>query len=199
MNINGLYEDYRREGIFFVVTGPSGVGKTTLMEKLLGRDEGLSYSVSHTTRKQRPNEIDGEDYYFVGEEEFFRIKNEGGFLEWAEIYGDYYGTSRGEVERIRASGLDPFLDIDVQGAEQVRNNSAVDAVFIFIAPPSLEELETRIDNRGAEGSESREKRLNLARDELTRIPEFDYLIVNQHLGQAADDLESVIRAERIKI
>ncbi|MBS3739911.1 guanylate kinase [Candidatus Bipolaricaulota bacterium] len=199
MNINGLYEDYRREGIFFVVTGPSGVGKTTLMEKLLGRDEGLSYSVSHTTRKQRPNETDGEDYYFVGEKEFFRIKDDGGFLEWAEIYGDYYGTSRGEIERIRASGLDPFLDIDVQGAEQVRNNSAVDAVFIFIAPPSLKELETRIDNRGAEGSESRKKRLNLARDELTRIPDFDYLIVNQDLEQATDDLESVIRAERIKI
>jgi len=199
MNINELYKDYRREGIFFVVTGPSGVGKTTLMERLLGRDDGLSYSVSHTTRKQRPNEVDGEDYYFVGQEKFSRIKNEGGFLEWAEIYGDYYGTSRSEIEKIRESGLDPFLDIDVQGAEQVRNNSGVDAVFIFIAPPSLEELETRIDNRGAEGSESREKRLNLARDELTRIPEFDYLIVNQDLEQAADDLGSVIRAERIKI
>lgn len=199
MNINELYEDYRREGIFFVVTGPSGVGKTTLMEKLLGRDEGLSYSVSHTTRKRRPNEVDGEDYYFVGEEEFCGIKNEGGFLEWAEIYGDYYGTSRSEIEKIRESGLDPFLDIDVQGAEQVRSNAAVDAVFIFIAPPSIGELETRIDNRGAEGSESREKRLNIAREELTRIPEFDYLIVNQDLDQATDDLHSVIRAERIKI
>lgn len=199
MNINGLYEDYRREGIFFVVTGPSGVGKTTLMERLLGRDDGLCYSVSYTTRKQRPNEVDGKDYYFVGQEEFSRIKNEGGFLEWAEIYGDYYGTSGSEIEKIRESGLDPFLDIDVQGAEQVRNNSGVYAVFIFIAPPSLDELETRIDNRGAEGSESREKRLNLAREEITRIPEFDYLIVNQDLEQAADDLQSVIRTERIKI
>lgn len=199
MSFNELYENYRREGIFFVVTGPSAVGKTTIMEEVLSQDEDLAYSVSHTTRKERPNEIDGEDYYFVTKEEFVRLKQEGGFLEWAEIYGDYYGTSREEITRIKEDGLDPFLDIDVQGAEQVRNDPSVDAVFVFIAPPSLDELEYRIDERGMEGPESKEERLDLARDELTRIPEFDYLVVNENLEEAIDDLRSVIRGERLKV
>lgn len=199
MSLKDSYEKYRRSGIFFVITGPSGVGKTTIMEHTLGRDERLAYSISHTTRDRRPEEVDGEDYYFVDREEFERLKNEDKFLEWAEIYGDYYGTSRGEIGRIKREGRDPFLDIDVQGADQLRADPSVDAVFVFLAPPSLEELERRIVNRGAESSETRKRRMKVAREELSRIPEFDYLIVNKKLERAVEELEAVIKAERLKV
>ncbi len=193
------FEDYRRQGIFFVVTGPSGVGKTTVMERLLEADEGLTYSVSHTTRDPRPNEVHGEDYYFVDEEEFERVRAQSGFIEWAEIYGDYYGTSREEVDRIRREGLDPFLDIDVQGAEQLRDDSELDAVFVFLAPPSLEDLEKRISRRGSESEERMRERLRVAGDEITRIPEFDYLVVNDDLEVTVSQLYSVVSAERLKV
>ncbi|MFB6291370.1 MAG: guanylate kinase [Candidatus Bipolaricaulia bacterium] len=193
------YDDYRRNGIFFVVTGPSGVGKTTIMESTLERDENLEYSVSHTTRDKRSGEVDGEDYYFVSKRKFEKIRDNEGFLEWAEVYGDYYGTSRKVIERIKNEGSDPFLDIDVQGAEQLRADSSVTAAFVFIAPPSLEELERRIVDREAEDLKTIEKRMRVARDEITRIPEFDYLIVNDKLESAVKDMESVIRAERLKV
>lgn len=193
------FEDYRRQGIFFVVTGPSGVGKTTVMERLLEEDEGLTYSISHTTREARPNEVHGEDYYFVDEEEFKRVKNQGGFLEWAEIYGDYYGTSREEVDKIRREGLDPFLDIDVQGAEQLRDDSDLDGVFVFLAPPSLDDLEERISRRGAESEDRIRERLRVAQDEITRIPEFDYLVINDDLEVTVSRLYSVVKAERLKV
>lgn len=199
MSLKDSYESYRKNGIFFVITGPSGVGKTTIMDHTLKSDERLAYSTSHTTRDRRPEEFDGEDYYFVEREEFERLKKEDGFLEWAEIYGDYYGTSRREIDRIKREGRDPFLDIDVQGAAQLRADPSVEAVFVFLAPPSLEELERRIVHRGAESPEVREKRMEVARKELSRIPEFDYLIVNKKLKRAVEELEAVIKAERLKV
>jgi len=199
MSLNDNYEEYRRKGIFFVVTGPSGVGKTTIMERVLERDDQLTYSVSHTTRDKRPGEVNGEDYYFVDREKFEGCRDDGRFLEWAEIYGDYYGTSREEIEKIKSEGRDPFMDIDVQGAEQLRKDSSLYGVFVFLAPPSLDELERRIVARGAEGSETRETRIRVAREELSRISEFDYLIVNKELKKAVDSLEAVIRAERLKV
>ncbi len=191
--------EYRRRSIFFVLTGPSGVGKTTIMDSLLEKDDRLTYSVSHTTRKKRPEESDGRDYYFVERDEFEQMKEEGGFLEWAEIYGDYYGTSRAEIEEIEGSSRDPFLDIDVQGATQLRKDPSLEAVFVFLAPPSLEELEERMVNRGSENAETRKERIQVARDELARIGEFDYLVVNDDLGRAIDDLASIIRAERLAV
>lgn len=199
MLLHDSYEEYRRKEIFFVITGPSGVGKTTIMDRVLGRDERLAYSISHTTRDKRTDEVEGEDYFFVDREEFERFREEDRFLEWAEVYGDYYGTSRGEIDRIKREGRDPFLDIDVQGAKQLRSDPSVDAVFVFLAPPSLEELERRIADRGAESSEIRERRMEVAREEISRIPEFDYLIVNEELKKAVGDLEAVIKAERLKV
>lgn len=199
MGVSLSYEDYRRESIFFVVTGPSGVGKTTVMESLLEKDDRLTYSISHTTREARPDETHGEDYYFVGESEFEDLREQDGFLEWAEIYGDYYGTSRKEVAAIREEGLDPFLDIDVQGAEQLRSDPELEAVFIFLAPPSLQELERRITDRGAESTETIRKRLGVAEEEINRIREFDYLVVNEDLDETLSRLESVIKAERLKV
>lgn len=199
MSINDSYGEFRRDGIFFVITGPSGVGKTTIMDHVLEKDERLDYSTSHTTREKRPGEIDGEDYHFVDKEEFHEIIDESGFLEWAEVYGDYYGTSRAEVESIKEGGRDPFLDIDVQGARQLRDDTSLDAVFVFLAPPSLDELERRIFDRGAESPERVEKRMEVAREEIKRIPEFDYLIENEVVEEAVSDLEAVIRAERLKV
>ncbi|MBS3735708.1 MAG: guanylate kinase [Candidatus Bipolaricaulota bacterium] len=199
MSLKDSYESYRKNGIFFVITGPSGVGKTTIMDHTLESDERLAYSISHTTRDRRPEEVDGEDYYFVDREEFEGFRKEDRFLEWAEIYGDYYGTSREEIDRIKREGRDPFLDIDVQGAAQLRADPSVNPVFVFLAPPSLEELERRIDNRGAESPEVKEKRMGVAREELSRIPEFDYLIVNEKLKRAVEELEAVIKAERLKV
>jgi guanylate kinase len=199
MDANSRYEEYRSESIFFVVTGPSGVGKTTVMERLLEGDDRLTYSISHTTREARPDETHGEDYYFVGESEFENLQEKDGFLEWAEIYGDYYGTSRQEVAKIRKKGLDPFLDIDVQGAAQLRNDPELEAVFIFLAPPSLEELKRRITGRGAESSETIRKRLRVAEEEINRIREFDYLVVNEDLDETLSLLGSVVKAERLKV
>ncbi len=199
MDANSRYEEYRNESIFFVVTGPSGVGKTTVMERLLEGDDRLTYSISHTTREARPDETHGEDYYFVGESEFENLQEKDGFLEWAEIYGDYYGTSRQEVAKIRKKGLDPFLDIDVQGAAQLRNDPELEAVFIFLAPPSLEELKRRITGRGAESSETIRKRLRVAEEEINRIREFDYLVVNEDLDETLSLLGSVVKAERLKV
>lgn len=192
-------KEYRREGIFFVITGPSGAGKTTIMETVLGSDNRLSYSVSHTTREKRKGESDGEDYHFIGVNEFKKMKQSGEFVEWAEIYGDYYGTSKAEIDRIEENGRDPFLDIDVQGAAQIRNNPDVSAVFLFVAPPSIEELRRRIENRGTESGETLKKRIRVARKELDRIREFDYLIVNEELDRAVADLRAIIRAERLKV
>lgn len=199
MSSNDFYEEYRRSGIFFVITGPSGVGKTTIMDRVLEKDERLAYSISHTTRNKRPGEVDGEDYHFVDRREFEEIIEKDGFLEWAEFCGDYYGTSRGEIESIKREESDPFLDIDVQGARQLRSDPSIDAVFVFLAPPSLEELERRITDRGSETEGTIEKRISIARNELSRIPEFDYLIVNKELNKAVNHLEAVIRAERLKV
>lgn len=188
-----------RRGIFFVITGPSAVGKTTLMERIMTSDDRLSYSTSHTTRSRREGERDGRDYHFVTENEFNRMVDEGGFLEWAEIYGDYYGTSIAEIERIKEDGLDPFLDIDVQGAAQLRKKEEVQAVFIFVGPPSVEELRNRVRNRGSEGEEEQKKRMEVAMSELKQAEEFDYLLINDDLDESLRDLKSIIRAERLKI
>ncbi len=199
MSPNDSYEEYRRKGIFFVITGPSGVGKTTIMDRALEGDERLAYSISHTTRNKRSGEVDGEDYHFVDRREFEEIIENDGFLEWAEFCGDYYGTSREEIESIKREESDPFLDIDVQGARQLRSDPSLDAVFVFLAPPSLKELKRRITDRGAETEDTIEKRISIARKELSRIPEFDYLIVNKELKKAVSDLEAVIRAERLRV
>lgn len=199
MNTPSWIDELWRSGIFFVITGPSAVGKTTLMEEVMSTDDRLSYSVSHTTRDRREGERDGRDYHFVDEEEFQKIVDGSGFLEWAEIYGDYYGTSVAEVEGIKSRGLDPFMDIDVQGAEQLREKASDQAVFIFVGPPSVDELRRRVENRGSEGKAEQERRMRVALDELNRAEEFDYLLINDDLDSAVRDLRSVIRAERLKI
>jgi len=182
--------------LLLVVSAPSGAGKTTLCRFLIER-LGFRFSVSHTTRPPRPGEVEGRDYYFVSREEFEDMISRGEFLEWAEVHGHLYGTSRAEVEGALARGEDLLLDIDVQGAASLRR-TLPEAVFVFIAPPSLAELERRLRARGTESEEALRRRLSRAREEMTFAPWFDYVVVNDRVERAFEDLAAIVRAERCR-
>ncbi len=186
-------------GLLIVVSAPSGCGKTTLLKRVMADLPGLSFSVSHTTREPRLGEEEGKDYYFVTREEFVELGNspDGGFLEWAEVYGNLYGTARIPLERQLSLGDDVILDIDVQGAAQVRD-AVVEAITIFIAPPSLEELAARLRNRSTEDDEVISCRLTAAEHELAMAGFYDYFIVNDDIEVAVNSLRSVIVAERLR-
>jgi guanylate kinase len=184
-------------GILIVVSSPSGGGKGTLIQRVRRTVPGLSYSVSWTTRQPRPGEVEGRDYHFVSREEFERMRDSGGFLEWALVHGNYYGTAWSEVERAQRAGLDVILEIDVQGAANVRR-LASDAVTIFILPPSFEVLRERLTRRGSEALPDLELRLRNARSEVERYREFEYIILNDDVERAAQQLAAVIYAERAR-
>ncbi len=186
------------EGILLVLSAPSGCGKTTILKQVMAGLPGLVFSVSHTTRPPRPGEKGGRDYHFVSRREFEAIRDREppGFLEWAEVHGNLYGTSREEVGRLRTRGLDVVLDIDVQGAAQIRRSC--DPVTVFIAPPSLAELERRLRGRGTEAEETIALRLANARREMQAMADYDYLVVNDDLEVAVDALRSIIVAERCR-
>jgi len=186
-----------RKGILFVVSGPSGVGKTSMIKSIISEMGDAVFSVSCTTRPKRPGEVDGEDYFFVSEEEFKKMIEEDAFLEWARVHGYLYGTPKKFVEDTVNKGKDVILDIDVQGALSVKKK-AEDAVYIFIAPPSIEDLRERLEKRKTEDREAMERRLEDARWELQLIEEFDYLIINRDLIEAINDLKSIMRSERLK-
>lgn len=184
------------EGHLFVVSAPSGAGKTTLLKPVLQALPALGFSVSHTTRKPRAGEVDGKDYCFVALSEFAALREEGDFLEWAEVHGNCYGTSRRAVETKLAQGQDIILDIDVQGARQLRACQDLSATFIFIAPPSLAELERRLTGRKTEEAATIALRLQNARRELQSADQYDYLIVNDDLVQAQAMLTAIILEKR---
>ncbi len=187
-----------RRGLVLVVSAPSGAGKTTLCEKLLSVDKEISFSVSYTTRSPRPNEKNGKDYFFVDEKTFEKMIKEGAFLEWARVYNHYYGTSRAQVEETLAAGRDVLLDIDVQGAFQVRQKLGQDAVLVFILPPSLEELEKRLRARKTEDEKTILRRLAAAKGEISQAHQFDYLVLNDNLKEAFDQFYAILKAERQK-
>jgi guanylate kinase len=182
-------------GLLIVISAPSGTGKTTLCHKLLEEFPDVEFSVSYTTRRPRPGEVNGRDYWFVSREEFMKMVEEGDFLEWAEVYGNLYGTSKSQVLKALNQGKDVLLDIDTQGALQVKKNFP-DAVLIFILPPSLQELERRLRKRGTDDEETIKKRLKIAREEIKRARHYDYLIVNDELEVAYNKLKSIITAEK---
>ena len=181
-------------GKVFVITGPSGVGKGTLIEQLLERVPELELSISATTREPRPGEIDGRDYFFLAPEEFRRRLEGGDFLEHASYSGNYYGTLREEVERRLAAGRSVVLEIEVQGARQVRD-AMLEAVLIFIAPPDEDVLRQRLEGRGTDSPEAIEQRLRTAEIELGARSEFPHVIVNDEVQKATSELEMLVRDE----
>lgn len=182
-----------RETSLFIISGPSGVGKSTLVREVMKELDGLEFSVSHTTRSRRPGEVEGKDYYFVSRDEFENMIKEDRFIEWAVVHGEYYGTSKREIEK-KSALTDVILDIDVQGAQQIKERMKR-GVFIFVFPPSFNELKRRLFRRG-ETEESLLKRLETARKELRFYSQFDYLIINDDLKRAVTELKAVILATR---
>ena len=183
--------------MLFVITGPSGCGKTTLVRHVLEKVKDVQFSVSHTTRKKRDKEKEGRDYYFVSKSEFEQMIKDEKLAEWAVIHGNYYGTSRREIEKKGAMG-DLLLDIDVQGAQQIKSRLKR-GVFIFILPPLFEELKRRLEERGQEDLASIEKRLEIARKDIRFYPQFDYIIINDQLDKASKELEAVILSTRCRL
>jgi guanylate kinase len=180
----------------FVVVAPSGAGKTTLVDALLKADPNIRLSMSYTTRAPREGEKDGIDYYFVTRAKFEELIAAGEFLEHANVYGNYYGTSRAWIERELAGDHDVLLEIDWQGAQQLRRLFP-HMVGIFILPPSLDELRKRLKSRGKDPADAIEKRMASARDEISHVLEFEYIIVNERFEAALTDLVSIVRAARV--
>lgn len=190
--------DKNTRGVLLVLSGPSGTGKGTVCKVV--RDsmgDRLAYSISATTRKPRVGEEHGREYFFFSKEEFEALRDQNGFLEWAQVYDNYYGTPRAFVEEVLASGRDCILEIDPQGALQVRK-ATDEAVLVFIAPPSLEELRARLTGRGTEAPEEVEKRLSCAEAELAYSNQYDYLIVNDEVEKAAEKMKAILMAERCR-
>lgn len=185
-------------GNLYIVAAPSGGGKTSLVRHLVATLNDIEISVSHTTRKIRPGETDGMDYYFVDEEKFMGMVNESAFIEHARVFNNLYGTSEAQINERLEQGIDVALDIDWQGAEQIKRIFP-NAVSIFIIPPSIEELEKRLMNRRQDKDEVISDRMIKAQDELSHYPEFDYLIVNDNFEHAAVELRAIVIANRLKM
>jgi len=188
----------RRKGILFVLSGPSGVGKGTVKEALLKAMDDICLSVSATTRKPRGSEIHGQDYFFLDRNEFDRMIEDDELLEWAEVYANRYGTPRGFVIRHLQNGCDVLLEIDIQGAMQVKNKMP-DAVFIFLAPPDLDELARRLCSRGEDSQDSIDLRLATCEAEMAHIRYYNYVVVNNDVNEALEKVRSIIQAERCNL
>jgi guanylate kinase len=185
-------------GNLFIICAPSGAGKTSLVNALLEREPDIELSVSYTTRAPRPGEEDGREYHFVSRDAFLDMASRGEFLESAEVHGNLYGTSQSWINDRRAAGNDIVLEIDWQGAQQVRR-LVPGAVGVFIVPPSIEVLRKRLTARGQDSAEVIERRLANAREEIGHVEEFDYVIINQTFDVAVVDLVSIVRAQRLKL
>jgi guanylate kinase len=188
-------------GLAFVVTGPSGAGKNSVIDRVMERLPGLVYSVSYTSRSRRPSEVDGEDYVFVSQKQFVQRVNDGDFLEHVTYLDGHYGTSRSQLEGFISDGLDVILNIEVKGAKtlQGKDMGRTKVLYIFLTPSSTEELESRLRKRNTEDDSKIERRLAVAKREMQELPCFDYLILNDDLEIAVQELASIIRAERIRV
>lgn len=185
-------------GRLYVVSAPSGAGKTTLTRMLLAADAAIKLSISYTTRTPRPGEQDGREYHFIDVARFEAMRDAGDFLEWAHVHGNYYGTSQRWIVDQRTSGKDVLLEIDWQGAQQVRKLFP-DAIGIFVLPPSVEELRRRLVGRGQDSAEVIDRRVAAARAEIAHVGEFDYVIINNDLAQALLELRTVVAAARLSL
>ena len=185
-------------GLLIVISGASGTGKGTVCKKILNDLPALAYSISATTRNPRPGETDGKEYYFLGRDEFKTWIADGKFLEYAEVYGNFYGTPLNKIEERLNRGEDILLEIDVQGALNVKKKCP-EGIYIFLLPPSLEELKRRIEGRGTETPESLERRLKNAVAEIKVGLEYDYVVVNDTIENAAEKIKTILTAERLKV
>ncbi len=185
-------------GTLFIVAAPSGAGKSSLVNALLAREPGIRLSISCTTRAPRPGEQHGREYFFLSEAEFVQRRDAGEFLEWAQVHGNYYGTSRAMVEEQTRSGNDVLLEIDWQGAQQVRRQFP-DAVGIFILPPSIAELEQRLRKRGQDSEEVIARRVKAAGGEIAHAAEFDYVMINENFETALSQLAAIAQAARCRV
>lgn len=187
----------QRRGLLIILSSPSGAGKSTLAKRLMAWDPTLSFSVSATTRNPRPGETDGVEYYFKTKPEFEAMVDAGDMLEHAEVFGNYYGTPKGPVETAMVAGRDTIFDIDWQGGQQIRRSAlANDVVSIFILPPSIADLETRLRGRAQDSDEVIANRMAQSRDEISHWAEYDYVIVNRDVDSAEAELKTILMAER---
>ena len=187
-----------RRGLMLVISSPSGAGKSTIARTLLADDKQLSLSVSVTTRQRRPSEIADVHYHFVSQREFERMRDADALLEWAEVHGNFYGTPREPVETAMAEGRDMLFDIDWQGAQQLQDKMAADVVSVFILPPTMTELQSRLHRRAEDSEAVIATRLQNSRAEIEHWREYDYVLVNEDLNTAFDSVQSIVKAERLR-
>lgn len=193
-----MTEISKRRGLCFVLSSPSGAGKTTISRKMLEKDPSLTMSISYTTREPRPGEEDGKDYFFIGKEKFREMVDNDEFLEHAEVFGHFYGTPRSYVEEKLSQGVDVIFDIDWQGTQQLASKLPQDLVSVFILPPSMEELESRLKSRAQDSEEVVAKRMKKASREISHWDEYHYVVINKELEQAMGDVIKILTAERMK-
>jgi guanylate kinase len=188
-----------RRGLMFVLSSPSGAGKSTLAQQLLADEKnGLTLSVSVTTRPRRPSEIEGRHYRFIDEKRFRHMAEHDELLEWAEVHGNFYGTPQAPVEEALAAGRDVLFDIDWQGTQQLAEKMPQDLVRVFVLPPSMAELRARLDRRAEDDEATIARRLEAARHEIEHWREYDYVVVNDDLQRALDEVKGILRAERVR-
>lgn len=193
------FEGVERRGLMFVLSSPSGAGKTTLTRMLIDEIPDLRMSVSVTTRSMRPGEVDGKDYYFVDQAKFDAMVANDELLEWAKVFGNCYGTPKAPVEAALAAGRNVLFDIDWQGAQQLHSRAPSDMVSVFILPPSVQALEQRLHTRAQDSEEIIRERMKKAGDEMSHFDAYDYIVVNDNIGVAFEAVKSILRAEQLKL
>lgn len=187
-----------RRGLMLALSSPSGAGKTSICKNIISSDDNLEISISFTTRDKRPKEVEGLDYFFISEEKFNKMNEKNELLEYAKVFGNYYGTPKENVINLLNNGTDVLFDIDWQGVNQLSQLMKNDLVRIFIMPPGIKELEKRLLIRGEDSNDTIKKRMNESINELSHWNEYDYVVINKNLEQATDDVRSILRAERLK-
>lgn len=191
-------DEIGRRGLMLVLSSPSGAGKTTIARRVLDEDTGIAPSISHTTREKRRGEVDGRDYHFVDKQTFSRMREQGAFLEWAVVFDNYYGTTRGPVEQALGEGRDVLFDVDWQGATTLRDSAENDVVSVFVLPPSARALEERLKTRAQDSEEVVVRRMRGASNEIQHWGEYDYVLVNFDVERSVAAVHAILAAERLK-